>query len=114
VDNRTVERGLTAPPPLQSGIRVAGTPSLRRGVSLGQFLDQTAAACQPKWLAKQGEKPNARNHYFAVSDVQEQELLNHEEQEDDHGPSGVLEVLQYLPQAHGPQRDEVVFTAGRA
>jgi hypothetical protein len=39
--------------------------------------------------------------------VQEQELLDDEEQEDDHGPSGVLEVLQHLPQAHGPQRDEV-------
>jgi hypothetical protein len=42
-----------------------------------------------------------------VPGVQEQELLNHEEQEDDHRPSGVLEVLQYLPQAHGSQRDEV-------
>jgi hypothetical protein len=40
--------------------------------------------------------------------VQEQKLLDDEEQEDDHGPSGVLEVLQYLPQAHGPQRDEVI------
>jgi hypothetical protein len=43
-----------------------------------------------------------------VPGVQEQELLNHEEQEDDHGPSGVLEVLQYLPQAHGSQGNEVV------
>jgi hypothetical protein len=40
--------------------------------------------------------------------VQEQELLNDEEQEDDHRPPRVLEVLQYLPQAHRPQRNEVV------
>jgi hypothetical protein len=39
--------------------------------------------------------------------VQEQELLDDEEQEDDHWPARVLEVLQYLPQAHGSQRDEV-------
>jgi hypothetical protein len=42
-----------------------------------------------------------------MSGVQEQELLDDEEQEDDHGPARVLEVLQHLPQAHGPQRDEV-------
>jgi hypothetical protein len=40
--------------------------------------------------------------------VQKQELLDDEEQEDDHGPARVLEVLQYLPQAHGPQRDQVI------
>jgi len=39
--------------------------------------------------------------------VQKQELLDDEEQEDDHWPPGVLEVLQYLPQAHGSQRDQV-------
>jgi hypothetical protein len=44
--------------------------------------------------------------------VQEQELLDDEEQEDDHWPPGVLEVLQHLPQAHGPQRDEVSSLAG--
>ena len=45
--------------------------------------------------------------------VQEQELLDDEEQEDDHRPAGVLEVLQYLPQAHGPQRDEVSYSRER-
>jgi hypothetical protein len=49
-----------------------------------------------------------------MSDLQEPELLYDEEQEDDHRPPGVLEVLQYLPQAHGPQRDEVSTTAAKA
>jgi hypothetical protein len=40
--------------------------------------------------------------------LQKQELLNDEEQEDDHRPPRVLEVLQYLPQAHGSQGNEVV------
>jgi hypothetical protein len=40
--------------------------------------------------------------------VQKQELLNNEEQKDDHRPPRVLEVLQYLPQAHGSQGNEVV------
>jgi hypothetical protein len=42
-----------------------------------------------------------------VSGLQKQELLNDEEQEDDHGPSRVLEVLQYLPEAYGSQGNEV-------
>src|SRR5437667_12450695 len=46
--------------------------------------------------------------------VQEQELLNHEEQEYDHRPLRVLEVLQYLPQAHGPQGNEVVSSRIRS
>jgi hypothetical protein len=36
---------------------------------------------------------NAGNRYIAVHRVQGAELLNDEEQEDDHGPSGVQEVL---------------------
>jgi hypothetical protein len=40
--------------------------------------------------------------------LQKQELLNDEEQKDDHWTSRVLEVLQYLPQAYGPQRNEVI------
>jgi hypothetical protein len=39
--------------------------------------------------------------------VQGAQLLNDEEQEDDHRPSGVLEVLQALPQAHGAQGNKV-------
>jgi hypothetical protein len=42
-----------------------------------------------------------------VSGLQKQELLNDEEQKDDHGPPGVFEVLQYLPEAHGSQGNEV-------
>jgi hypothetical protein len=30
---------------------------------------------------------HARDHYLAVSDLQEPELLHHEEQEDDDGPA---------------------------
>jgi hypothetical protein len=57
----------------------------------------------------EGEDNNARDYYPPVPRVQEPELLNHKEQEDDYRPSGVLEVLQHVPQAHRPQRDEVVF-----
>jgi hypothetical protein len=39
--------------------------------------------------------------------MQGAELLDDEEQEDDHWPPGVLEVLQSLPQAHRPQGNEV-------
>jgi hypothetical protein len=39
--------------------------------------------------------------------VQRAELLDDEEQEDDHGPVGAEEVLQPLPQASGPQGIEV-------
>jgi hypothetical protein len=36
-----------------------------------------------------------------VSGLQEPELFDDEEQEDDHGTVGVLEVLQYVPEAYG-------------
>src|SRR5690242_3886419 len=39
--------------------------------------------------------------------VQGAELLDDEEQEDDHRPSRVQEVLQPLPQAHGAQGNQV-------
>jgi hypothetical protein len=65
------------------------------------------AACQPKWLATLEGERNARDHYPPVPGLQKPELFHHEEQEDDHGPPGVLKVLQHLPQAHGTQRDEV-------
>jgi hypothetical protein len=39
--------------------------------------------------------------------VQGAELLDDEEQEDDHWPSRVQEVLQPLPQAHAAQGNEV-------
>jgi hypothetical protein len=42
-----------------------------------------------------------------VSGVQGAQLLDDEEQEDDHGPARVLEVLQSLPQAYRTQRDEI-------
>jgi hypothetical protein len=84
----------------------AGAIALRRGVS-EVILN---AACQPRWLATlEGDLSNARNHHTAVPGLQEPELLHDQEQEDDHGSARVLEVLQYLPQAHGAQRDEVSF-----
>jgi hypothetical protein len=50
---------------------------------------------------------NARNYHIAVLRVQGAELLEDEEQEDDHRASGVFEVLQPLPQAHAAQGNEV-------
>jgi hypothetical protein len=45
-------------------------------------------ACQPKRLATlEGEYDNARDHYPPVPGLQEPELLDHEEQEDDHWPT---------------------------
>jgi len=44
--------------------------------------------------------------------VQGAELLEDEEQEDDHGPFGVFEVLQPMPQAHVAQGNKVVRALG--
>src|SRR5260370_32052338 len=46
--------------------------------------------------------------------VKEQEQLNDEKQEDAHWPPRVLEVLQYLPQTHGSQGNEVVSSRIRS
>jgi hypothetical protein len=46
--------------------------------------------------------------------VQGTELLDHEEQEDDHGPAGIQEILPPLPQAHAAQRGEIRKRAKRA
>ncbi len=43
----------------------------------------------------------ARNHYSTVRRVQRAELLDHQEQEDNYRASGVQQILQALPQAHG-------------
>ena len=67
------------------------------------------AACQPRWLAKLERKYHARDHYPAVSGLQEPELFDDEEQEDDHGTVGVLQVLQHVPEAYGAQRDQVTI-----
>src|SRR4029077_14319807 len=93
------ERGLTAPlfrtTTQDSGCRDL-TPASRR---VGRVIVRRAA-CQPKWLATlEGEENNARDHYPPVPRVQEPELFHYEEQEDDHSPSGVLKVLQHLPDA---------------
>jgi hypothetical protein len=62
---------------------------------------------QDKLLASRGGWPHlkgshyARDHYPAVSGLQEPELFDDEEQEDDHGTVGVLQVLQHVPEAHG-------------
>jgi hypothetical protein len=45
--------------------------------------------------------------------VQGAELLDDEEQEDDHGPSRVLEVLQPLPQAPATQGNEITAVDGK-
>jgi hypothetical protein len=42
-----------------------------------------------------------------VRRLQRAELFDDEEQEDDHGPSGVQEVLQAVQEAYGAQRSEV-------
>jgi hypothetical protein len=54
------------------------------------------------WPNLKGSIHHARDHYPAVSRLQEPELLDNEEQEDDHRASGDVEVLQSLPEAHGP------------
>jgi hypothetical protein len=41
--------------------------------------------------------------------MQEPQLHHDEEQEEAHGTSGNEEVLQYVPQADGAQRSEIVF-----
>jgi hypothetical protein len=42
-----------------------------------------------------------------VFGLQKQELLNHEEQEEDYRPDGAKEVLPVLSSSHGTPRDEV-------
>jgi hypothetical protein len=42
-----------------------------------------------------------RNRYVTVRRLQRAELFDDQEQEDDHGPSRVQEVLQAVPQAYG-------------
>ena len=68
------------------------------------------AACQPRWLATLERKYHARDHHTAVSGLQEPELFDDEEQEDNHGTVGVLQVLQHVPEAYGAQRDEIVLS----
>ena len=46
--------------------------------------------------------------HFAVHRLQRQELLDHEEPEDDDGPFGVQQVLPEVPQAHAAQGNEVI------
>ncbi len=88
--------------------KVAGTSTLRRGVSSGRKFDWEMS-CLPAEVAGQTRKEvsNARDHYPAVPGVQEPELFDDQEQEDHDGTSGVLKVLQHLPSAHRPQGNEV-------
>ena len=70
-----------------------GLQALCCGVSGGLDFDSLPylPSCLPAEVAGQfrsiGELNNARNYYPAVSDLQKQELLNHEEQENDHWSS---------------------------
>ena len=50
---------------------------------------------------------DAGNRDIAVHRVQGTQLLNDQEQEDDHWPSGVQEVLQALPLPSEAQGNEV-------
>ena len=96
--------------------RQQGPKALCRGVSGEGFPFQNKLlASRGGWpIPKLGESPNARDHYPPVSGVQEPELLHHQEQEDHHRPSRVLQVLQHVPQAHRAQRDEVRAAPGRS
>jgi hypothetical protein len=84
-------RGLTAPLPQNNSGLAAGvkSPVSRRVRWVGSQPFTQQAACQPRWLAKLETRRtnNARNHYPAMSGLQKQELLNHEEQEDHDWPS---------------------------
>jgi hypothetical protein len=65
-----------------------GPQALCRGVSGGRAYQSSLSktSCLPAAVAGHDRRiNNARNHYLAMSDLQEQELLNYEEQEDDHG-----------------------------
>ena len=53
---------------------------------------------------------DAGNRDIAVHRVQGAQLHNHQEQEDDHWPSRVREVLQALPLPQEAQRDQVVIS----
>jgi hypothetical protein len=44
-----------------------------------------------------------------VQRLQKQELHHHQESEEAFRPVGNEEILQGVPQAHGPQGSEVVF-----
>src|SRR6185437_7764509 len=86
--------------------------ALCRGVSGGWAVSSSSkTSCLPAEVAGQfrsiGELDNARNYHPPMPHLQEQELLHHQEQEDDHGPPRVLQVLQHLPQAHGTQGNQV-------
>src|SRR5581483_10116790 len=48
-----------------------------------------------------------RNRSTAMWRLQRQELLHDQEQEDDHGSSGVQQVLPQVPQAYFSQRSEI-------
>jgi len=71
------------------------------------LLSGELLASRGGWPNLKGSIHHARNHYPAVSGLQKPQLLDHQEQEDDDRASGDVEVLQSLPEAHGPQRDKV-------
>ncbi len=66
------------------------------GISFDELL-----ASRGGWPLRR-EDNDARNYYHAVPGLQEPQLFDDEEQEDDDRASGDVEVLQYLPEAHGP------------
>jgi hypothetical protein len=68
----------------------------------GVVLSGKLLASRGGWPNLKGSIHHARDHYPAVSGLQEPELFDDQEQEDDNRASGDVEVLQSLPEAHGP------------
>ena len=92
------ERGLTALLPSHNQDLAAGAIALRRGV---------LTRCLPAEVAGHvwKEPPNARSSLCRTR-MSEPELLP-TENEDHHRPLEFNKLSQHVPQAHGPQRDEV-------
>jgi hypothetical protein len=99
-------RGLTAQLS-RSKIRNLGSRGLMPCVAACQMggdfcLSGELLASRGGWPNLKGSIHHARDHYPAVSGLQEPELFDDQEQEDDDRASGDVEVLQSLPEAHGP------------
>ena len=75
------------------------------------YLHRKLLASRGGWPNLKGSIHHARNHYPAVSGLQEPELFDDQEQEDHDGSSGVQEVLQHVPEAHASQGNQVGFQA---
>ena len=100
-DNTQMTVELIAPIAMEKGLRFA----IREGgrtVGAGPVTDivEEAGGGRDVWR-------HARQHHPPVPGLQAPELRHHEEQEEDHGAAGALQVLPLLPQAHCAQGDQV-------